>query len=351
MGRRSKRPNAIPRLRERKQRDGRILYAYDHGVVDGKRKETFLGYDYGLALKKWAELEHDAPIPKPDVITLEYVGKVYLREYAPANKAARTVKDNEKEFAKLLEFFNDPAPVPMDAIKPKHVRMYMTWRSKSAPVRANREKALLSSIWNYGRDAGYTDLPNPCTGIKGNEEDGRDVYVEENEFAAVWAEADAPLQDAMDLAYLTGQRPADVLRWSDHDVRDGVIYVSQGKTRAKLRIEIEGELKALLARISARKSGYKIHSTRLIVSNAGKPFGVNWLSRKWRKATLDAIKKDARLSRLAEIQFRDLRAKAATDKTESADIRQAQRQLGHTSVVMTEAYVRARRGEKVKPTR
>ena len=50
-------------------------------------------------------------------------------------------------------------------------------------------------------------------------------------------------------------------------------------------------------------------------------------------------------------QFRDLRAKAATDKADAQDMRQAQRQLGHASVVMTEAYVRARRGDKVTPTR
>jgi integrase len=54
----------------------------------------------------------------------------------------------------------------------------------------------------------------------------------------------------------------------------------------------------------------------------------------------------------ANFQFRDLRAKAATDKADSAgDIREAQKQLGHTSVVMTEQYTRNRRGAKVTPTR
>ncbi|WP_341317069.1 tyrosine-type recombinase/integrase [Paraburkholderia sp. IMGN_8] len=43
----------------------------------------------------------------------------------------------------------------------------------------------------------------------------------------------------------------------------------------------------------------------------------------------------------ADFQFRDLRAKAGTDKTEATgDIRHAQKQLGHGSVVMTEHYVR-----------
>ncbi|KAF0570723.1 hypothetical protein P305_11395, partial [Xylella fastidiosa subsp. fastidiosa Mus-1] len=35
----------------------------------------------------------------------------------------------------------------------------------------------------------------------------------------------------------------------------------------------------------------------------------------------------------------------------AGDIRQAQAQLGHTSVVMTEHYVRKRKGAKVTPTR
>jgi integrase len=48
----------------------------------------------------------------------------------------------------------------------------------------------------------------------------------------------------------------------------------------------------------------------------------------------------------------DLRAKAGTDKADSsADIREAQKQLGHTTVTMTEHYTRNRRGAKVTPTR
>ncbi|WP_236027596.1 hypothetical protein [Burkholderia aenigmatica] len=51
-------------------------------------------------------------------------------------------------------------------------------------------------------------------------------------------------------------------------------------------------------------------------------------------------------------QFRDLRAKARTDKTESAgDIRAAQRQLGHKSIAMTEHDVRERKGDRIDPTK
>lgn len=54
----------------------------------------------------------------------------------------------------------------------------------------------------------------------------------------------------------------------------------------------------------------------------------------------------------SEFQMRDLHAKAGTDKAESSgDILQARDQLGHTTVVMTEQYIRNRLGKKVTPTK
>ena len=50
-------------------------------------------------------------------------------------------------------------------------------------------------------------------------------------------------------------------------------------------------------------------------------------------------------------QFRDLRAKAGTDKADATDMREAQQQLGHKSVKTTEIYLRSRAGEKVTPTK
>ncbi|WP_240156791.1 hypothetical protein [Burkholderia sp. Ap-962] len=77
----------------------------------------------------------------------------------------------------------------------------------------------------------------------------------------------------MDLAYLTGQRPADVLKLDERDVRDGVLSIRQNKTGTRLRIEVIGELANLLARMSARKHGRNPRATRLIVDEDGKPLG------------------------------------------------------------------------------
>jgi integrase len=340
MGRRPTRPDAVPHLRMRKK-GRKLFYYYDHG---GKpRHEEPLGSDYGLAIKRWAEIERAADVAPAAVITFRYVADRYRAIVIPT-KAPRTQLDNAKELKQLFAYFDDP-PCPLEAIEPQNVRQYLTWRSAKAKIRANREKALLSHIWNWARGEGYTSLANPCAGIKGNKETGRDVYVEDDVFLAVWKLASGPLRDAMDLAYLTGQRVADTLRMDQRDLRDGFLHVQQGKTGTKRRIEVSDDLRQLLDRIATRKVAYVVHATRLIVGDDGQPWTYDRLRRSFRDTcTLAGIDADA-------FQFRDLRAKAGTDKTDSDDIRAAQQQLGHSSVVMTEHYVRKRRGSKVTPTR
>lgn len=343
MGRRPSKPGAIARLRERKKPSGRIYYYYDAG---GKpRTEIPLGSDYGLAIMKYAEFERDrtADNLKQQAITFKYVADRYFVEIVPG-KAPATQKMNLRELGKLLEFFNDP-PGPLEAIQPIHVRQYLRWRH-AAPVRANREKALLSAIWNFAREMGYTALANPCSGVKGNRETGRDVYIEDALYSAVYDVAEIGLQDAMDLAYLTGQRPGDTLRMDERDIKDGHLAVRQAKTGAKRRIEIIGELAALIERIKARKASHKVRSTRLVVTEEGLPMTASML-----RGRFDKARELAKIPK-GEFQFRDLRAKAGTDKAESSgDILKARDQLGHTTVVMTEAYVRDRLGKKVTPTR
>ena len=176
------------------------------------------------------------------------VAKRYVREVFPT-KSVRTRKDNDKELANLLKVF---AHVPMDAILPMHVRQYMDIRGEVAKVRANREKALFSHIFNKAREWGFTATQNPCQGVKGFKETGRSRYITDAEFDQVKAHAHFTVVDAMDLALLTGQRPADVLKLKRTDIRDGALWIVQNKTGARLGIEITGELAATIARINAR---------------------------------------------------------------------------------------------------
>ncbi|HTR24397.1 MAG TPA: tyrosine-type recombinase/integrase [Terriglobales bacterium] len=264
-------------LRARKQRSGRIYYYYDTGAKP--RREIPLGNDYALAVKRWAELEIGARERHQDIVTFRYVAERYQREVLPT-KAPRTQRDNLRELAELYKFFDNP-PAPLERITPQHVRQYLDWR-RSAPVRANREKALFSHVFNKAREWGYTSTPNPCAGVKGFSERGRDVYVDDATYKAVWDAADWPTRDAMDLAYLTGQRPADVLKLRLADIRDGALWITQGKTGKKLRIVIAGELADVLARIQGR--AYKVTSLAVVRNERGQPLSYAALDNRFEDA-------------------------------------------------------------------
>lgn len=217
---------------------------------------------------------------------------------------------------------------------------------------ANREVSLFSHIWNWARGKGVTDLPNPCEGIRRNKEFGRSTYVEDDLFEAVYRHADASLRDALDLAYLTGQRVGDVWSMDLRQVTPRGLVITQAKSSNKVTMEITGELAALLERIAKRKSEKlpngrsKPYSTRLVVNESGLALGRAALRYRFDKA------REAAGVAKGDFQFRDLRAKAGTDKADSAnDIREAQAQLGHSSVTTTEIYVRKKRGAKATPTR
>jgi len=342
MGRKPSRNKNLPVGMRARHRPTGTYYYLDTG--EKPRKEIPLGKDYVVAVQKWAELTSAAK-PVGDLITFRYAAERYMRDVVPS-KAYATQKDNHRELQQLYRFFDNP-PAPLETIDPVHIRQYLDFR-KDAPVRANREKALFSAIWNYAREHGLTSRENPCRGVKGHKETGRDVYIDDAVYMAVWNCAEEPLRDALDLAYLTGQRPADVLAFTRADIKDGELWVKQAKTKAKLRIAIEGELEAVIKRISGRK----VMSLHLVNGANGQPMSKFMLRGAFDRAREAAIKEHPALAgQIKAFQFRDLRAKAGTDKDEIAGMGAAKDQLGHTTEQMTKHYVRHRKGKLVTPTK
>lgn len=354
MGRKRTTHTNLPvRMKARVRPSGTYFYYFD-----GKR-EIPLGRYYVEAVTKWAELEGGNA--RGPVVTFRRVSEKYLASDLFAQKAPRTRKDNLGELAKLLEFFDNP-PAPLEAIEPQHVRQYLDWRGATAKTRANREKALLSHIWNFARAHGMTSLPNPCRGIRGFTEKGRkDVYIDDAVFAAVYACANQSLRDALDMAYLTGQRPADVLKMRVTDIRDDLLAVKQGKTGNTLRIRLSNAdgmrngLGLKVDEIMERKRKATVADTAMIVARGGGALTYSGLDNAFERARAKAAKKaeaEGKVELAALIcgfQYRDLRAKAGTEKADSAGILEARQQLGHGSVTTTERYVRL--GPIVTPTK
>lgn len=226
MGRRNTRNlNMPPCMHPRTQRSGKVYY-YMY-TKDKPRKEIPLGPDFILALRKYAELNIVVEVIAN--ATFADVEKRYLVEAVP-KLAASSARMYRSDIKHLLAAFSD---APLAQIKPMHIRQFLDDRADK-PTTANRCKRVFSTMWNHARGWGYIDLPNPCDGIQGHSLPKRTVYITDAVFDAVWAHASAPLRDAMDLAYLTGQRPADALQMTENDIIGGYLVVTQEKNQTTL---------------------------------------------------------------------------------------------------------------------
>ena len=291
-----------------------------------------LGDDLNEARRRWAELEGEV-ISDTDK-ALHVIVARYKRDALP-KLARRTQFDYIKHMSALQVGFGEDTPI--DAIRAKDVADYLRVRGEASPYLANREIAMLSTMFNHAREWGYTEAENPVRGVRKHREKPRDRYVTDAEFRAVYEAAGDTLRDAMDVALLTGQRPGDVLKIKRQDVREGALWVQQNKTGKKLRIELSGELGQVIERILAKPR--KIVNAALIQDDDGYALTASAL-----KSRFDKARETAGVT----FQFRDLRAKAATD---TGDLAHSQKLLGHASRDMTEDYTRERVGELVKPLR
>jgi integrase len=340
----------IRRVRTLKSGVQWVGYYYDGKDSAGKRIEIPLGGDLDIAKAEWAKLDCK-PVPTKNTL----LGKVFDRyeaEIIPGKKP-RTQKDNLLSLTQLRKAFSD---APINAVTPQAIAQYRDKRT--GKVRANREISLLSHIYNIAREWGITDKENPASGVRKNKETPRDFYADATIWNAVYGAASPELKDAMDLAYFTAQRPADVLSMRATDVIDSFLQVAQGKTSKKLRIRLDaGEiingLGELIERLLEQRKARAIRNPYLIVTEDGRRVTAAMLRLRFDDARNTAIKKalenqDAHLAASIRLfQFRDIRPKAAS---EIDDLGHASRLLGHTDKRITETVYR-RVGEIVKPTR
>ncbi|UXY16686.1 site-specific integrase [Chitiniphilus purpureus] len=329
---RKKNADLPARMFARKGKRGTTYY-YLAERPDGNGRDWInLGKDRAAAFAKYGRLDSGADSHVRSNIVSELI-KRYQREVYPT-KAAETQRKNDQEFKHIEAVFG---AMPIDAIKPVHVRKYLDLRGKTAPVRANREKALLSHLFNKAREWGITEAQNPCSGITGHKETGRQVYVFDEDFRAVYAVAEPPLQDAMDLYLLIGQRVTDVIRLMRTDIKDRRLWTRQGKTKKLVGVAITGELAKVIERILARpvEPGH-VASSHLIRDAKGQALTY---------AKLRGMFDRARKASGVNFQLRDLRSKSATDEL---DLAVANERLGHSTVTMTKHY---RKAIKVDPLR
>ena len=183
---------------------------------------------------------------------------------------------------------------------------------------------------------------NYCKQVRKQRPPPRRRYVTEAEYAGAYAEMPPMLRCAMDLAVLTGLRPADLLSLTRNNLTDEGIEIATSKTGKVLLIEWSDSLKAVVDR------AFKLEPRArqpIICTRRGQPYTVDGIACIVRRRIQKAISDEE--NPLAEtFSLRDLRAKSASDDT----LEHAQRRLGHTSSAMTQRTYR-RKAERVRPLR
>jgi integrase len=332
--------------------------SYRHGAFyyrhrDGRWER--IGTDV-TAAKKRAGLYND---PSGVFGTTGYWLDRFLVDCATRVKAgdlsARTLSDYTDNAEPLKEFFGK---MPPEDIEPSHVQAYLEiGRKAGRPVRANREKACLSSCLSWlMRQPGETTMRvNPCmqaSGTQGNAESKRERYVTDEEYRAVWAAAGTQVRLLMDLTYRTLQRPeSDILGWTptilarDEHTKARILHFQQGKTKVWVKIAMTADLDALIRRAMGDPPQI---GQPLVHNRKGKRYTYTGIM-----AMLTAAIKKANKDRaqpIASFGFRDLKGKGATDMWKSGiQIERIQLLCGHADKATTEKYIKARWSEAAAP--
>lgn len=200
--------------------------------------------------------------------------------------------------------------IEVGKLRRSHVAVFLETRRKKGrgAIAANRERAVLSSVHEFGLRQGWLE-ENPCRDVRRNPETPRKRYVTDAEFSDAFERSPEPFQDLIAVAYLTGIRETDLmnLKRAEHLKPEGIVFVESktGKHHTKLWSEA--------LRYFIRRAMERFPESDYVLTNK---FGLQW--------TVWAINSQKRRLGLPWA-FRDLRAKAQSDAEHSV--------LGHGKVM------------------
>lgn len=292
-----------------------------------------LGKDYGEAMQKWAALVQPA-------IGKQRIGAVmdaYIKEQLPVRKP-QTQKDYLGSIAMLRPVFGEMWP---EDVEPKHIYAYM--RLRNAPVRANRDVAVLSNVMTQAIRMGLINA-NPCKQVRRNEEHPRTREVLDSELAAFTPHCPDWLKCYIKLKMKTGLRQGDMLKIRLNDLREDGIFVETGKRGKRLLFTWTDDLRVIIEEIKNLR--HRVTSLYLFNSpRNGTAMSQSGFKSAWARAMAETMKAGSLTETFAE---NDLRAKVATEAVELGQ--NATAMLGHSSDAVTKRHYQ-RGTQKVEPLR
>lgn len=304
--------------------------------IDNNKKWISLGKIRSSALDNYYKLVTNVC----DMLTMSSLFDRYMIDVSQKKSAA----SYQSDLTAMRQLRPVMAHMTPSDVTPLHIYQYIDYRSKEAPVRVNREIALLSHIFTKGIRWGAATT-NPCRGVERNKEKPRKRYVTDNEFSAVRSILPDWLKLYVDLKYATGMRQSDLITLKCSIIKDEGLLIKPNKTLNSLQREIliewTKELRAIVSAILILKLNFK-EQPYLFVNRKGKPYTPGGFRSIWRRYMQKAI-----AAKIIETSFqeRDIRAKTASD---IGNLSNARLLLGHESdKTTTKFYVRL--PQKVTP--
>lgn len=300
----------LPRMEARPRAKGGWTFRY----YTYDRKYINLGHDRAAAIKRVLEMEQRAP----DTGTVAELLREYMASGAFKNDLApRTQDDYIAASKEILKCFGS---MPVEDVKPPHVARYLRVERAKAPVRANREMALLASAFQFGIEHGYATA-NPCRQVRRNKERPRSrcpSWADIESFCET-ASKKGPSSHVIGLMAkfiaLTGRRRAEFLNLRKADLGQDGIVVDFAKAKAgdALRrglIEWTPALRQLFAELGqldrkARDGKSSIPESMFVFTNRdGQPYTEQGFKALWSKIMAEWVKVPGR----ERFTFHDLRA-------------------------------------------
>lgn len=286
-------------------------------VYHGKRRDTFVTI---TPEGKYVNIGHAREEAEAKLRDQEVVVKGSISAYFTTFMAARsgtvaasTYEGNKVERENLCKILGKYRP---DQIRPMHIAQYMdkAVENKRGGA-ANREKALLSALYQWLIRRGYAES-NPCRSVSKNKSTFVKRRIADSEltdflaFCRGHSDTAALLADIAELSYLTAQRQSDILSMDRRQLKEDGIEFRQQKTGTEVLIEWTPRLRSVVDRCLARKS--VITTTHVIRNGSGQRYTTQGFKAMWNRLQVAWEEKGNR-----RFRFHDLRAKATTKLLES----------------------------------
>jgi integrase len=249
--------------------------------------------------------------------TVAHLAKLYHDSAQFARLSKVTQADYEQASKKPLAVLGHLRP---SSVKPAIIRQYMDKRGVSSTYRANRELSWLMVVFGFAFERGMVSS-NPVIGVKKFPEQRRRHYVTPEAYQEASARAAPPIRVAMELAYCTGLRQADVLALTWQQVKAEGILVRQSKTGREVLKAITPRVQAALDLAKTLPKPANVECWQVVHTRAGRRYTRTGFNSSWQRLN-------------AGFTFHDLRRAGATDM-EDAD---RQNFTGHASQRMAESY-------------